>query len=143
MASKNNQLTNIPRLDPFVVPDKNVVSESWFRWFNKIKFYITSDNHQVIDNIATTINLDSNYIALKATTASYAITLDAPTIDGKHMTIQMTERSNPRSVTLSLTNVIGGSASTTATFDAVNETLILESGNGKWAVIREIGVTLT
>jgi hypothetical protein len=51
-------------------------------------------------------------------------------------------------VTLALTNVIGGSAATTATFDAAGETLVVravqtDSSTYRWLVIKEHGVTLS
>ncbi len=46
-------------------------------------------------------------------------------------------------VTLALTNVTGGSAATTATFDAVDDTLTLVGGLNKWHVLGEAGVVLT
>ena len=51
-------------------------------------------------------------------------------------------------VTLALTNVIGGAATTTATFDATGETSVLERVQTgarayKWLVNREHGVTLS
>jgi hypothetical protein len=72
-----------------------------------------------------------------------AITLAAPTEDviGDIKVIQMTADNGD--VTLALTNVQGGTAASTATFDAVNETLILIAGKNKWNVLAEIGVTLS
>lgn len=46
-------------------------------------------------------------------------------------------------VTLALTNVVGGSAATTATFGAVNDALILVGGTNKWHVVAESGVVLS
>ena len=45
-------------------------------------------------------------------------------------------------VTLALTNVVGGSAATTATFNAAGEILTLVSAGAKWIVLDELGVTL-
>lgn len=75
--------------------------------------------------------------------ATGAITLAAPTADivGDIKVIQMTADNGD--VTLALTNVQGGTATTTATFDAVNETLILIAGKNKWNVLAGIGVTLS
>jgi len=71
-----------------------------------------------------------------------AVTLAAPSKPGLVKVITMTADNGD--VTMALTNVVGGSAATTATFDAVGETLILVSnmGAGKWSVLAEIGVTL-
>jgi len=46
-------------------------------------------------------------------------------------------------VTLALTNITGGSAATTATFNNVNDTLTLVGGLNKWHVLGEAGVVLT
>jgi hypothetical protein len=46
-------------------------------------------------------------------------------------------------VTLSLTNVTGGSAATTCTFNDINDTLTLVGGLNKWHVLGEAGVVLT
>lgn len=88
--------------------------------------------------IATT----SRYASLDSTGGALTMTLAAPGADdvGRLLVIQMIEASNAS--TLALTNVIGGSAATTATFDAVNETLTLVAAANKWVVIDEHGVTL-
>ena len=74
---------------------------------------------------------------------AYAITLAAPDASmlGQVKVIEMTTAGN--AVTMALTNVQGGSAATSASFDAVNETLILVAGTNKWNVVGEIGVTLS
>lgn len=46
-------------------------------------------------------------------------------------------------VTLALTNITGGSAATTCTFNDVNDTLTLVGGLNKWHVLGEAGVVLT
>lgn len=72
-----------------------------------------------------------------------AFTLAAPdaTMLGQVKIIQMTVAGN--ALTLALTNVQGGSAATTASFDAVDETLVLIAGTNKWTVLKEVGVTLS
>lgn len=72
-----------------------------------------------------------------------AITLAAPAAGaiGKMLTIEFIG-AGTNNTTLALTNVQGGSAATTATFNAANETLILVAGALKWNVIKEVGVTL-
>lgn len=74
---------------------------------------------------------------------SGAVTLAAPdaTMLGVVKVIEMTVDNGD--VTLALTNVQGGSAATTATFDAVGEQLVLVGGSAKWTVIGEGGVTLS
>lgn len=79
-----------------------------------------------------------------ATGADIAVTLAAPTAAevGLVKVIYMTVRTT-HDITLALTNVVGGTQAATATFDAVGETLVLVGGNGKWIVLKELGVTLS
>ena len=73
----------------------------------------------------------------------YAVTLAVPDalMLGQVKIIENTVAGND--VTLALTNVQGGSAATTATFNAANETLTLVAGSLKWNVVGEAGVTLS
>lgn len=75
--------------------------------------------------------------------STYAITLAAPTAAGHVLIIEMTGTTSTNAVTLALTNVIGGSAGTTATFNAARETLVLVSAGDRWVVLAEAGVTLS
>jgi hypothetical protein len=77
------------------------------------------------------------------TSGAGAITLAAPdaTMLGQVKIIEMTVDGGD--VTLSLANVDGGTAGTTATFDAVGKSLILIGGVSKWHVIGEAGVILS
>ena len=77
------------------------------------------------------------------TSSTYAVTLAAPTRAGQLKIIEMVDDNGGDDVTLALTNVIGGSAATTATFDADDETLVLISAATKWVVLAEAGVTLS
>lgn len=72
-----------------------------------------------------------------------AITLAAPSaaMKGKLLTIEYIG-AGTNATTLALTNVQGGSAATSASFNAAGETLILVGGESKWNVIKEVGVTL-
>lgn len=72
-----------------------------------------------------------------------AITLAAPSaaMKGKLLTIEYIG-AGTNNTTLALTNVQGGSAGTSATFNAANETLVLVGGELKWNVLKEVGVTL-
>lgn len=142
--ARNTQLEPPPLWSSVVDPVTGKVSREWETWFTKIQYFLSIDNHQTITNAAQDIKLDAEVVNLIATSASYAITLSPPTLAGKFKIIQMTQRTNPQTVTMSLSNVIGGSGATTATWDAVNETLVLLSiNNSKWLVIKEHGVTLT
>jgi len=73
-----------------------------------------------------------------------AITLAAPdaTMVGQVKIIQYTG-GGTNAITLALTNVQGGSAASSASFNADNETLILVAGKNKWTVVGEVGVTLS
>lgn len=76
-------------------------------------------------------------------TGAGAVTLAAPnaTMLGLVKIIEMSAAAG--AVTMALTNVDGGSAATSASFDAIGEVLILVAGVSKWHVIKEIGVTLS
>jgi hypothetical protein len=98
---------------------------------------------------ALTLNV-SNCTLSHATGGTYAVTLAAPTAAelGITKTICMIAGDGTNTVTLALTNVIGGSAATTATFDAAGETLVVravqtDSSTYRWLVIKEHGVTLS
>lgn len=54
----------------------------------------------------------------------------------------MVSTTGTNAVTLALTNVIGQSSGTGASFDAAAETLTLVSMSTKWVVLDEIGVTM-
>lgn len=87
----------------------------------------------------------SNTTLANSSGSTYAVTLAAPgaSTASQVKVIRMTSGSGVNTVTLALTNVVGGSAATTATFDAAGETLILISTGAAWMVIKEHGVTLT
>lgn len=72
-----------------------------------------------------------------------AVTLAAPdgSMLGKTKTIEMTVDNGD--VTLALTNVVGQSSGTTATFNDVGDTLVLLAANSKWVVLKELGITLS
>lgn len=74
--------------------------------------------------------------------STYAVTLAAPGHSGRVKVIRMLSTTSTNAVTLALTNVTGGSAATTATFNAANEVLTLVSASTVWVVVAESGVTL-
>ena len=80
---------------------------------------------------------------IDSTTGTGAVTLAAPdaTVYGKLKTIEMTVDAGD--ITLALTQVVGGSAATTATFAAVGDTLVLLATTSKWVVLKEYGVVLS
>lgn len=101
--------------------------------------------NSVVETItaAGAVSVNTTVTAITGPAAStYAITLAAPPVAGRLKVITMTSTTSTNSVTLALTNVQGGSAATTATFDAAAETLILVSNGTKWVVCKESGVTL-
>jgi hypothetical protein len=71
-----------------------------------------------------------------------AVTLAVPTKPAMIKIITMTVDNGD--VTLALTNVVGGSAATTCTFNDANDVLVLVSdlARAKWVVLKEVGVTL-
>lgn len=92
---------------------------------------------------ASEISLDACHVKITGpATSTYAVTLAAPTRGGQTMVIEMIGTTSTNAVTLALTNVVGGSAATTATFNAAAETLTLISSSAKWIVLDELGVTL-
>lgn len=89
------------------------------------------------------ISLDANHVKVTGpSSGTYAITLAAPSRGGQVMVIECVAMTGT-SVTLALTNIVGGTAAGTATFDAANETLVLVSDASQWIVLAEQGVTLT
>lgn len=89
---------------------------------------------------AGAIDLDAAYVGIAGGTG-FAVTLAAPTRSGLVKVIKL-ESITSGEVTLALTNVYGGTATTSASFDAANETLVLVSAGAKWLVLKEQGVTL-
>ena len=91
---------------------------------------------------AVTVNGTINRVTV-TNAVNGAITLAVPSaaMMGKLLTIEYIG-AGTNNTTLALTNVQGGSATTSATFNAANETLILVGGELKWNVVKEVGVTL-
>lgn len=93
---------------------------------------------------AGAISLDANHVKITGpATSTYAVTLAAPTRGGQVLVIEMVSTTGTNAVTLALTNVVGGTAASSASFDAAVETLVLVSQSTKWVVLKEYGVTLT
>lgn len=93
---------------------------------------------------AAAIDLDARYVTIVGPAAStYAVTLAAPDRSGIVKVIRMLSTTSTNAVTLALTNVAGGTAATSASFDAAGETLVLVSAGTKWIVLAEVGVTLS
>jgi len=93
---------------------------------------------------AGAISLDANHVKITGPeTSTYAVTLAAPSRGGQILVIEMTGTTSTNAVTLALTNVVGGTAGTSASFNAAGETLTLVSNSTKWVVLSEQGVTLS
>lgn len=95
---------------------------------------------------ATAINPDASLVQITGPTSStYAVTLAAPRPQdqGNTLAIEMKSTTSTNSVTLALTNVTGGTASSTCTWNAAAQKLILLACGTTWEVIKEDGVTLT
>lgn len=116
------------------------MSPEWMQWFTDIHRKLSRKNHQTITS-ARAVDLEARYVALDSTAGGFAITLAAPTLQDVTKTIEMT--ADGGNVTMALTNVSGGSAGTTCTWNDVNDVLILKSAGSKWTVIKEDGVSLT
>lgn len=106
-------------------------------------FTVTGDleTSQTI-SAAGALSILRNYSKLEVAGGG-AITLAAPSAAmlGQLKTIEMTIDTGD--VTLALTNVVGGTATTTATFSAIGQTLVLQALSTKWVVIKQFGLVLT
>lgn len=137
-----NKIIAAPPLQADIV-DTNLTTKLnnfWSRWFNDLHYSLSDRSWQTITS-ATAINVNAKYVALDSSAGGYAVTLDAPTKPNAKLQIECTNYGG--NVTLSLTNVTGGSAATTCTWNSVNDTIFLESKSNKWVVIKENGVSLT
>lgn len=93
---------------------------------------------------AGAISLNANHVKVTGPAeGTYAVTLAAPSRGGQVMVVEMTGTTSTNAVTLALTNVAGGSAGTSASFNAAAETLTLISSSTKWIILDELGVTLS
>ncbi|MGE4537590.1 MAG: hypothetical protein AB7D37_10960 [Desulfovibrio sp.] len=93
---------------------------------------------------AGAVSLNANHAKVTGPAEStYAITLAAPSRPGQVLAIEMVATTGTNAVTLALTNVLGGTAASSASFDAAGETLVLVSNSTKWVVLKEQGVTLS
>lgn len=93
---------------------------------------------------AGAIDLDARHVKITGPTSStYAVTLAAPTRAGILKIVEMIATTSTNAVTLALTNVVGGTAASSASFDAAGEILVLLSAEEKWVVVKEQGVTLS
>ncbi len=141
-------MANVPLSSPpnsFEVLNDKVHTPNWQQWFVDLHRKIAPNINRQYLTAAAVINVDSTHVSLSTTAAgsTYAVTLAAPTIPGLIMMIEMIARNGAKNVTLSLTNVDGGSAATTCTWSGVGQKLLLMAGDSKWTVFKERGVALT
>lgn len=103
--------------------------------FNDVSVYIET----IIAAGAIAVDKKVSYLAL---VGAGAVTLAVPdgTMLGQVKVVEMTVDNGD--VTLALTNVVGQSSGTTATFGDVGDKLVLVAGLDKWVVIAEVGVAL-
>jgi len=93
---------------------------------------------------AGAIDLDAGHVSITGpATSTYAVTLAVPSRPGVVKVIEMVATTATNAVTLALTNVVGGSSASSASFNAAGEILTLISGTAKWIVLDELGVTLS
>ncbi len=110
----------------------------------------SANTQAITEAVAITLSASQVNLTPPAGNGTYAVTLAAPTLAeaGQIKRITMTTTDGTGAVTLALTNVVGQSGGTGASFDAAGETLILLGSYGgatatrKWIVLKEIGVTL-
>lgn len=115
---------------------------NWVKWFDTVHYRLSTRNHQTITQ-ADSIDVDARYVDVSTSSATYAVTLAAPTIPGVFKTIEMSARTGSYDVTLALTNCVGGSASSTCTFNTAGGALHMISLSNKWLILNEYNVTLS
>ncbi len=142
--AQRNTIIGLPPNNLDLVKDPKLPSDAWGFWFNVIHRKVSPDRVQQTITAASAVNIDCIHCNLNSTTGAFAITLDPPTSPSVELAIELKANPNAHSVTLSLTNVAGGSHATTCTWSTVGGTLFLKSNNSsKWIVQKEFNVTLT
>ena len=142
MANYDQFLEQPPLQTPMIIKGTDTISNGWARWLDKFHFQNSTRNNQVI-TAADAINLGATYVSVATTTGTYAVTLGAPALPGHTKVIEMIKKTSSYTVTLALTNVVGGTASTTCTFDTSGGSLTLISKSDKWVVLKQYNVTLS
>lgn len=134
-------MTATRKVEAWVEPVAGVKKHEKMTMSQAVHFGLDGNVQEI--TAAAAIDLNANHVKITGPASStYAITLAAPRRAGQIMVIEMLSTTSTNAVTLALTNVSGGSAATTATFNAAAETLTLVSANSKWIVLDELGVTL-
>jgi hypothetical protein len=117
---------------------------------NGVSATIAANASRGIFDIATAANIETSsgtsgalsvtklYSAIDSTAGAGSRTLAAPAAGCRLKVIEMTVDNGD--TTLALTNVVGGSAGSTATFDDIGDYLILLSVGAKWVVLGNTAV---
>lgn len=94
--------------------------------------------------VAGAVDITSGLTTLNGVSGAYAVTLAAPAAgsQGQKKIIRYLAGST-NAITMALTNCQGGSATTSASFAAVDQTLVMESTGTKWMILGQSGVVLT
>lgn len=121
--------------------ENNRVSTQWKQWYDDIHRELAHSDDQTVTS-AGALDVDAKYVDMSITTGTYAVTLAAPTRTGLFKLIELTSTGGG-TVTMSLSNCVGGSASTTCTWNSDRDSLLLISQRDKWLIFKENGVTLT
>src|SRR5574338_501751 len=98
-----NKILSQPPLQTDLL-SKNVkerINEYWANWLNDLHYFLSDRSYQTITS-AQAVELNAQYVALKANSAGYAITLEAPTRPKARMMIEMIARGGAFDVTMSL-----------------------------------------
>lgn len=131
-----------PPMSSEVVDNTGHYTQPWRQWNEDLYYSLGTAVFQKI-TVAQPVRLDARYASLDTTAGAFAITLDAPTVATSRLMIEMVVRGGTNNATMSLTNVVGASASTTCTWNSVGDFIILESSSNKWGMIKEFGVSVT
>jgi len=147
LVANSQFLEQSPITSPVSDTKTGMMTYGWANWLDRIHYKLSTRNYQNVTSaagVAAAVNLDAQYVALSdANGGDYALTLAAPIIPGTTKVIEMTSRTYGGNVNLDLTNVVGGTASSTCTFGTQGGCLILMSLSTKWVVIKQYNVTLT
>ncbi len=93
--------------------------------------------------VAGAVSIEKGETLLNAASGAYAVTLAAPAASARPIRKVIRMSVAGAAITMSLANCIGGTAATTASFDAINEALVLISVGTKWMIVGQAGVTLS
>ncbi len=94
--------------------------------------------------VAGAVSILTGVTILSGASGAYAVTLAAPAA-GSHGQVKVIRylTGSTNAITMALTNCIGGTAASSASFDAAAESLTLVSTGLLWMVTGQAGVTLS